>query len=57
MRIWRVPLWLSTEYYDLRDIRAIDATGLDRIAAGQHHAKRTNYTFEAVNYHADRLQN
>ena len=32
----------------LGDVQAIDATGMDRIAASQHYAKRTNYTFEAV---------
>ena len=48
MRIWRVLLWLSAELHDLGDVQAIDVTGMDRIAAGRHYAKRTNYTFEAV---------
>ncbi len=48
MRIWRVLLRLSAELHDRSDVQAIDATGMDRIAAGQHYAKRTNYTFEAV---------
>ena len=48
MRIWRVLLRLSAELHDLGDVRAIDATGMDRITASQHYAKRTNYTFEAV---------
>lgn len=34
--------------HDLGEIQAIDATGLDRIAASQRYAKRTNYTFRAV---------
>ena len=48
MRIWRVLLRLSAELHDFGDVQAIDATGMDRIAASQHYAKRTNYTFEAV---------
>jgi len=48
MRIWHVLLRLSAELHDLGDAQAIDATGMDRIAASQHYAKRTNYTFEAV---------
>ena len=48
MRIWRVLLRLSAELHNLGDVQAIDATGMDRIAASQHYAKRTNYTFEAV---------
>ncbi len=41
-------LRLSTELHDLDDVQVIDATGVDRVAASQHYAKRTNYTFEAV---------
>jgi len=48
MRIWRVLLRLSGESHDTGDVQAIDATGMDRSAASQHYAKRTNYTFEAV---------
>jgi IS5 family transposase len=48
MRIWRVLLRLSAELHDFGDVQAIDATGMDQIAAGQHYAKRINYTFEAV---------
>ena len=48
MRIWRVLLRLSGELHDTGEGQAIDATGMDRIAASQHYAKRTNYTFEAV---------
>jgi IS5 family transposase len=48
MRIWRVLLRLSADLHDLGDVRAIDATGTDRIASTQHYGKRTNYTFEAV---------
>jgi IS5 family transposase len=48
MRIWRVILRLSAELHDTGEVQAIDATGMDRVAASQHYAKRTNYTFEAV---------
>ncbi len=48
MPIWRVLLRLSAELYDLGEIQAIDATGMNRISASQHYAKRTNYTFRAV---------
>jgi len=49
MRIWRILLRLSAELHDLSDVQAIEATGVDRIAASQYYAKRTNYTFEADN--------
>jgi len=39
---------LTIELHELDEIQAIDATGMDRIAASQHYAKRTNYTFRAV---------
>ena len=48
MPIWRVLLRLSAELHELGEIQAIDATGMDRISASQHYAKRTNYTFKAV---------
>jgi len=48
MRVWRVLLRLPAELHDLGDVQAINATGMDRIAASQHYAKRTNYTFEAM---------
>ena len=48
MHLWRVLLRLSAELHDLGDAQAIDATGMDRIAASQHYAKRTNDTFEAM---------
>ena len=48
MPIWRVLLRLSAELHDTGEIQAIDATGMDRISASQHYAKRTNYTFKAV---------
>jgi len=48
MPIWRRLLRLSAELHDSGEIQAIDATGMDRIAASQHYAKRTNYTFRAV---------
>lgn len=48
MGIWRTVLGLTIELHDLGEIQAIDATGVDRIAASQLCAKRTNYTFKAV---------
>ena len=48
MPIWRTFLGLTSDLHDLGDVQAIDATGMDRIAASQHYAKRTNYTFRAV---------
>jgi hypothetical protein len=44
MPLWRDFLRLSAELYDTGGIQAIDATGVDRIAASQ----QTNYTFRAV---------
>ena len=46
--IWGTLLGLTSDLQDLCDVQAIDATGMDRIAASQHYAKRTNYTFRAV---------
>ena len=48
MEVWRTFLALTIELHELGEIQAIDATGMDRIAASQHYAKRTNYTFRAV---------
>ena len=48
MRRWRALLDQSVELYDLGDVQAIDATGIDRVHASQYYAKRTDYTFEAV---------
>jgi IS5 family transposase len=48
IRIWRVLLWLSAELHDLGDVQATDATSMDRVAASQNYAKRTDRTFEAV---------
>ena len=48
MPLWRDFLRLSAELHDTGEIQAIDATGMDRVAASQHYAKRTNYTFRAV---------
>jgi IS5 family transposase len=48
MPVWREFLRLSAELHDTGEIQAIDATGMDRIAASQHYANRTNYTFKAV---------
>jgi len=49
MGMWRTFLGLTIELHELGDIQAIDATGVDRIAASQHYANRTNYTFRTVN--------
>ncbi|MEF8893765.1 IS5/IS1182 family transposase, partial [Halodesulfurarchaeum sp.] len=48
MKRWRAILDYSIELYDLGEVQAIDATGVDRIQASQHYAKRTDYIFEAV---------
>ena len=48
MPLWRDLLRLSAQLHDTGEIQAIDATGMDRVAASQHYAKRTNYTFRAV---------
>ena len=48
MPIWRRLLRLSAELLDTGEIQATDATGMDRVVASQHYAKRTNYTFRAV---------
>ena len=48
MGIWRTFLGLTIGLHELGEIQAIDATGVDRIAASQHYANRTNYTFRAV---------
>jgi len=48
MKRWRAILDASVELYKLGDVQAIDATGVDRVQASQHYAKRTNYTFESM---------
>ncbi|WP_186007760.1 IS5 family transposase [Halanaeroarchaeum sulfurireducens] len=48
MRIWRVLLRLSADLQETGEVKAIDATGLDRVSASQHYANRTNYTFRSV---------
>lgn len=48
MRVWRVLLRLSTDFHDISEYQAIDATCIDRISASHHYAKRTDYTFEDV---------
>ena len=48
MKRWRAILDASVNLYDLGDVQAIYATGVDRVQASQHYAKRTDYTFEAV---------
>lgn len=48
MRVWRVLLRLSADLHEIGELQAIDATCIDRIAASQHFAKRTDYTFEDV---------
>lgn len=46
--VWRVPLQMSAGLYDTGRILAIEATGMDRMAASQHYENRTNYTFGAM---------
>jgi IS5 family transposase len=48
MRVWRVLLRLSADLHEFGELQAIDATCLDRIAASQHFAERTDYVFEDV---------
>jgi IS5 family transposase len=48
MKRWRAILDQTVDLYELGDVQAIDATGMDRVQASQHYAKRTDYTFEAV---------
>ncbi|ADJ16604.1 transposase IS4 family protein [Halalkalicoccus jeotgali B3] len=48
MKRWRAILDASVGLYELGNVQAIDATGVGRIQASQHYAKRTDYTFEAV---------
>ena len=45
---WRAILNASVELHELGDIRALNATGVDRVQVSQHYMKRTDYTFEAV---------
>jgi hypothetical protein len=39
-------MMVSRDLNELGELQAIDASGMDRIAACQHYAKRTNYTSE-----------
>ena len=48
MDLWRTFLGLTIDLHELGEIQAIDATGVDRVAASHHYANRTNYTFRAV---------
>ena len=48
MKRWRAMLDSSVDLYELGDVQAIDATGVNLVQASQHYAKRTGYTFEAV---------
>jgi len=48
MAVWRGLLEWSAKLHDTGESQAIDATGMDRIAASRSDAKRTNYTFRAV---------
>lgn len=41
-RLWRVLLQSSAGLHDLGHVYALNTTGTDRIAAGQHCAKPTN---------------
>jgi IS5 family transposase len=44
MKRWRAILDASVDLYDLGDVQAIDATGVDRGQASQHYAKRIDYS-------------
>ena len=48
MPAWRNLLELAADLHEIGEIQAIDATGMDRIAASHHYAKRTGYTFKAA---------
>jgi len=48
MRLCRNFLRLSAELHDTGEIQAIDATGMDRVAASHLYAKRTNYLLGVV---------
>jgi len=45
MKRWRAILDASVELYELGDVQAIAAAGVDRVQASQHYSKRTDYTF------------
>ena len=45
---WRAILDQPVELYDHNNVLSIDTSGVDRVQASQHYAKRTDYTFEAV---------
>lgn len=38
----------TTRLSETGAIKAIEATGMDRVATSQYYARRTNYTFNAV---------
>jgi len=42
MDIWRTFLKLTIDLHELDEIQGIDASGMDRIAASQPYANRTN---------------
>jgi hypothetical protein len=48
IEIWQTFLGLTIDLHERGEIQAIDATGVDRIAASRHYAKRANYIFRAV---------
>ena len=48
MPSWRALLQISGNCHDLGEVQAIDATGVDRVAASRQYANQTNYTFKAV---------
>jgi hypothetical protein len=49
MKWWWAILDASVELYKIGYVQAIDAADVDRVQASQHYAKRTDYTFEALN--------
>jgi hypothetical protein len=47
MQDFKMPIWLNflrlaAQLHETGDIQATDAIGMDRVAASQHYAKRTN---------------
>jgi hypothetical protein len=44
----RADLNQPVELYDIDCVESTDTNGVDRAQARQHHAKRTDYAFEAV---------
>lgn len=49
MPIWHVLLRLSAEQRDTGEVHAIDAIGMDRVAASRHYANDPNDTVTVMN--------